>query len=42
MKFSKKIQKMQYDEIMILLERIPTKQWSEDDLDLCLAEAYSY
>lgn len=42
MKFSKKLIKLPYDEMMILLEKIPTKQWTEDDLNLCLAEAYAY
>ncbi|CAD8081882.1 unnamed protein product [Paramecium primaurelia] len=42
MKFSLKIQKLQYDEIMILLEKIPTREWSESDLSLCLSEAYAY
>lgn len=42
MKFSKKIQKMHYDDIIALLEKIPTKYWNEDDLNLCIAEAYAY
>lgn len=33
---------MPFDEIMSYLEKLPTKDWSEYELNLCLAEAYSY
>lgn len=33
---------MAFEEIMFLMEKMPTKGWSEEDLNLCLAEAYSY
>lgn len=42
LKWSIKIQKMNLDNIMLFLQDLPTKQWSEQDLDVIIAEAYVF
>jgi hypothetical protein len=33
---------MRFEELMILLQNMPTKEWSEEDLATIIAEAYVY
>jgi len=42
LKWSIKLQKMNLDNIMVFLQDLPTKQWSEQDLDVIIAEAYVF
>lgn len=42
LKFSKKLKKMKFEEIMLFLQQIPTKYWQEDDVKMIISEAYSY
>jgi hypothetical protein len=42
LKWSIKLQKMNLDNIMLFLQDLPTKQWSEQDLDVIIAEAYVF
>lgn len=39
-KWSDKIKEMDFQEIMIFLQSLPTKNWSEKDIELLLSEAY--
>lgn len=41
-KWSPKLKKMQFHEIMLFLQNIPTKEWSEADINMVIAEAYVY
>mmetsp|Transcript_34244 Transcript_34244/g.39947 ORF Transcript_34244/g.39947 Transcript_34244/m.39947 type:complete len:416 (+) Transcript_34244:31-1278(+) len=41
-KWSPKIKKMQFHEIMLFLQNLPTKEWSEQDINMVIAEAYVY
>jgi hypothetical protein len=42
LKWSKKLKKMNLDNIMLFLQDLPTKQWSEQDLDVIIAEAFVF
>lgn len=42
LKYSKKFKSMRFEELMILLQNMPTKEWSEEDLATIIAEAYVY
>ena len=42
LKWSIKLKKMNLDNIMLFLQDLPTKQWSEQDLDVIIAEAYVF
>ena len=42
LKWSIKLKKMNLDNIMVFLQDLPTKQWSEQDLDVIIAEAYVF
>lgn len=33
---------MKGDELMSFVQKLPTKQWSEKDLEMVIAEAYVY
>lgn len=41
-KFSNNLQKLNFDDIMKFMQRPPTKEWTESDLDTIIAEAYAY
>lgn len=42
LKYSKKFKKMNFEEMMIFQQNMPTKEWSEEDLATVIAEAYVY
>ena len=42
LKFSKKFKKMNFEEMMIFQQNMPTKEWQEEDLATVIAEAYVY
>lgn len=42
LKWSAKIKKMQFNEMMLFLQSLPTKDWGEDDLTMIVGEAYVY
>lgn len=42
LKWSIKLKKMNLDNIMMFLQDLPTKQWSDQDLDVLIAEAYVF
>ena len=42
LKWSIKLKKMNLDNIMVFLQDLPTKQWSDQDLEVILAEAYVF
>lgn len=42
LKYSRKFKKMKFEEMMILQQNMPTKDWSEEDLSTVIAEAYVY
>ncbi|CAO3579045.1 unnamed protein product [Absidia cylindrospora] len=41
-KWSAKLQKMDFQEIMIFLQQLPTEDWQEKDIELLLSEAYMW
>ncbi|ORZ25237.1 rab-GTPase-TBC domain-containing protein [Absidia repens] len=41
-KWSAKLQKMDFQEIMIFLQQLPTEGWQEKDIELLLSEAYMW
>lgn len=41
-KWSSKIQTMDFQEIMMFLQALPTKDWNEKDIELLLSEAYMW
>lgn len=41
-KFAKKLLHCRFEELMALLQNLPTKQWTPADLDILIAEAYCY
>ena len=40
MKWSEKLQHMDFQEIMMFLQSLPTKHWTEKDIELLLSEAF--
>lgn len=40
MKWSHKLVKMDFQEIMMFLQSLPTRDWTEKDIELLLSEAY--
>ena len=40
MKWSDKLQHMDFQEIMMFLQSLPTKDWTEKDIELLLSEAF--
>ena len=42
LKWSKKIKKMKFNELMMFLQNIPTKEWVEADIDMLVAEAHVF
>ena len=42
LKWSLKLKKMKFSEIMLFLQQIPTNEWKEEDLNIIIAEAYVY
>jgi len=42
LKYSKKFKSMGFEEMMILQQNMPTKEWTEEDLATIIAEAYVY
>lgn len=40
MKWSDKLVKMDFQEIMMFLQSLPTRGWTEKDIELLLSEAY--
>ena len=40
MKWSDKLVKMDFQEIMMFLQSLPTRNWTEKDIELLLSEAY--
>lgn len=34
--------KMRFDELMSMIQNLPTKNWSESDIEIVIAEAYVY
>lgn len=41
-KFSNKLQKLNFDDIMRFMQKPPTKEWTESDLETSISEAYVY
>lgn len=41
-KFAKQMLKMKFDDIMSLIQCLPTKQWKQHDIEIIIAEAYVY
>ncbi|KAI7255040.1 hypothetical protein KC335_g14060 [Hortaea werneckii] len=39
-KWSEKLQRMDFQEIMMFLQSLPTKDWTEKDIELLLSEAF--
>jgi len=39
-KWSNKLVKMDFQEIMMFLQSLPTRSWTEKDIELLLSEAY--
>lgn len=39
-KWSDKLQRMDFQEIMMFLQSLPTKSWTEKDIELLLSEAF--
>lgn len=39
-KWSDKLQRMDFQEIMMFLQSLPTKSWTEKDVELLLSEAF--
>lgn len=39
-KWSDQLRKMDFQEIMMFLQSLPTKQWTEKDIELLLSEAF--
>ena len=39
-KWSSKLLKMDFQDIMMFLQALPTKDWTEKDIELLLSEAY--
>ena len=39
-KWSDKLVKMDFQEIMMFLQSLPTREWTEKDIELLLSEAY--
>lgn len=42
LKWSKKLKKMGFQDIMVFLQSMPTKDWSEKDIEMIVAEAYVF
>lgn len=42
LKWAQKIKKMQFNEMMLFLQSLPTKEWGEEDLQMIISEAYVY
>ena len=42
LKYSKKFKKMNFEEMMIFQQNMPTREWTEEDLSNIIAEAYVY
>ena len=41
-KFATKMLKMKFDQIMCLIQKLPTQSWTEDDIQTIIAQAYVY
>ena len=41
-KFANKILGLKSDELMTFMQKIPTKDWQSQDIDVIIAEAYVY
>lgn len=39
-KWSDKLQRMDFQEMMVFLQALPTKEWTEKDIELLLSEAF--
>lgn len=42
LKWSVKLKKMHFTDIMLFLQSMPTKEWSEQDIEMVIAEAYVF
>jgi len=42
LKWSVKLKKMNFPEIMVFLQNMPTRDWSEQDIEIIIAEAYVF
>lgn len=42
LKWSKKLKKMKFNEMMLFLQSVPTQKWTENDIRLLLGEAWVY
>lgn len=42
LKWSKKLKKMKFNELMLFLQSIPTKNWNDNDIRMLLGEAWVY
>jgi len=42
LKWSVKLKKMRFSDIMLFLQGLPTYQWKEEDINVIIAEAYVY
>ncbi|KAL4467879.1 hypothetical protein ABPG74_013214 [Tetrahymena malaccensis] len=42
LKYSKKIQKMKFNDIILFFQNLPTQNWSDEDIEMLLAEAFVY
>jgi hypothetical protein len=41
-KFSNQLQNLNFDDIMRFMQKPPTKEWTEKDLETIISEAYVY
>jgi hypothetical protein len=41
-KFSNQLQKLNFDDIMRFMQKPPTREWNEKDLETIISEAYVY
>jgi hypothetical protein len=42
LKWSKKLKKMRFNDLILFLQRIPTNEWVDQDIDMLIAEAYVF
>jgi hypothetical protein len=42
MKFSEKLKTMEFQDLVVFLQKLPTENWTERDIEMLLAQAYLY
>jgi len=42
LKWAVKLKKMNFTDIMLFLQKMPTKDWTEEDIEMIIAEAYVF